>query len=594
MEFDAKKQHVQTASRRKDTGLAGAQALRSISAEVKIGGALPSIKEGETLIRMTTSLCPYCQRLLPAVIVERENKLYIRKECSEHGVFEDLYYGDAELYKRFSKYEEEGRGTAVYVPVVAPCPFSCGLCSMHRNHTALLNIVVTNRCSLSCWYCFFYAEKAGFVYEPSIEQIVEQVRLVAKQGKTLAVQLTGGEPLLRDDLPEMVRALRREGVKHIQLNITGVGIAEVYWKSREQAVRWVRDLREAGVNTVYLSFDGVTPKTNPKNHWEIPFILDAFRGGGLTSTVFVPTVLKTVNDHELGDIVRFAAENIDVVRGVNFQPVSLTGRMKRHEVARYRITVPDVIRRVEKQTDGQITRDAWFPVPVAAKIARFVESFTGQEQFLMANHIVCGAATYVFVERENGSGRVAFHPISEFFDVEGFVNYIDDIRQRLEGSGRLKKAFYILRLAREIRGFVKRDTLPTGESFTKLLIEVFKKRSYEALGRLHYNTLFLGIMHFMDQYNYDVQRVMRCNIHYATPDGRIIPFCAYNVLNDIYRDRILEEHGIPIEEWEKKAKKPHRYGASEKHYRNIKEIVRHPLYKSVYKSFLDKIESQQP
>uniref|UniRef100_A0A7J3ZLQ8 Radical SAM protein n=1 Tax=Fervidicoccus fontis TaxID=683846 RepID=A0A7J3ZLQ8_9CREN len=557
--------------------------------DVKVGEVIPSVGENETLVRMTTSLCPYCQRLLPAIVVEREDKLYIRKECPEHGVFEDLYYGDASLYARFSKYEEEGRGTTVYVPVAAPCPFSCGLCSMHRNHTALLNVVVTNRCNLSCWYCFFYAEKAGFVYEPSIEQIAEQVRLVAKQGKTLAVQLTGGEPLLRDDLPEMIRVLKQEGVKHIQLNITGVGIAEVYWRSREQAIRWVRELREAGVNTVYLSFDGLTPQTNPKNHWEIPFILDAFRGGGLASIVLVPTVLRTVNDHELGDIVRFAAENIDVVRGVNFQPVSLTGRMKRHEVAKYRITIPDVIKRVEEQTDGQITRDAWFPVPVAAKIARFVESFTGREQFLMANHVACGAATYVFVERGRGGEDIAFHPVSEFFDVEGFIGYIDDIRQKLEGSGGLKRAFYILRLAREIKGFVRRDTLPTGESFTGLLIEVFKKRSYEALGRLHYNSLFLGIMHFMDQYNYDVQRVMRCNIHYASPDGRVIPFCTYNVLNDIYRDRIIEKYGIPIEEWKKRAKGTHRYGASEKHNRNIEEIVKHPLYESTYRSFLNKI-----
>ena len=561
--------------------------IRIANRTIKVGGPKPLIKQGERLVRHTESICPYCQRLLPAVIVEREDKLYIRKECPEHGEFEDLYFGDAEMYWRFLKYAEEGRGTHAYVPVSAPCPYSCGLCGMHKNHTALMNLVITNRCNLSCWYCFFYAEKMGYVYEPSMEMLRAQIRQLAKQGQTMAVQITGGEPTMRDDLADIVRMLKEEGVRHVQLNTDGVGFAELFFKNLDLAVEWVRELRQAGVNTVYMSFDGVRPKTNPKNHWEVPYIFEVFRRAGMTSVVLVPTVINTVNDHELGDIIRFAAKHMDIVRGVNFQPVSLTGRMRQQEVRRYRITIPDAIRRIEEQTNGEIPREAWFPIPTAAKFAKFIQALTKKPQFTMANHISCGAATYVFVERDESGRPVAFHPVTEFFDVEGFVAYMDQMREKLERSGKTMTYLHMLKLAKDLRKFVKEENLPgMSTSFGRMLYEVFIKRDYHTLGKLHYNMLFLGMMHFMDQYNYDVHRVMRCNIHYSSPDGRIIPFCAYNVLNDIYRDYILKQHKISLEDW-KKQYKGHKYGLSDKYVRDIKKLKNHPLYWKTYAGFVE-------
>ncbi|MEM3284848.1 MAG: radical SAM protein, partial [Fervidicoccaceae archaeon] len=511
-------------------------------------------------------------------------KLFIRKECPEHGAFEDLYYGNAQMYYRFQKYEDEGRGTYSYVPVSAPCPFSCGLCGMHKNHTALANIVVTNRCDLSCWYCFFFAERVGYVYEPTIEQLREQVRQLKKQHKTLVIQLTGGEPLMRDDLVDIVRMMKEEGVRHIQLNTEGIPLAEVYRKNPELAVKWARELREAGVNTVYMSFDGTNPKTNPKNHWDIPFIFDAFRKAGMTSVVLVPTVIKSINDNDLGNIVRFAAENMDIVRAVNFQPVSLTGRMKKHELDKFRITIPDVIERIERQTDGQIKASSWYPIPVAAKFAEFIEAVTKREQFLMANHIACGAATYVIVDRDERGKFRRFYSITDFIDVDGFLNFLDERREKLERAGKVMTYLSLISSLRHLGDYIIRDNLPNGASISKLLMRVIRERSYDALGELHYSLLFLGLMHFMDQYNYDVQRVMRCNIHYTSPDGRVIPFCAYNVLSDIYRDSILKKNGMSLDEWSKKWR-GHKYGVSDKYVPNIKELRIHPLYKATYSSF---------
>lgn len=205
--------------------------------------------------------------------MERENKLYIRRICPEHGEIEEVYFGDSELFRRFEKFYFDGNGPGyVYTAATAPCPLNCGLCPLHKTHTALLNIVVTNRCDLSCWYCFYFAERAGYVYEPSIDDIVNMVEALRKQPNiVLTVQLTGGEPTLREDLVDIVRKLRELGVRHIQLNTHGIKFVQLYFEDVSKAIEYAKELRRAGVNTVYLSFDGVSPETNPKNHWEVSY-----------------------------------------------------------------------------------------------------------------------------------------------------------------------------------------------------------------------------------------------------------------------------------------------------------------------------------
>lgn len=548
----------------------------------EISYVLPGLKKGEELLSLTMSVCPYCYRVLPSVIVERENKVYIRKSCPDHGEIEELYYGDVELYKRVSKFYEEGRGTKhVYTKVITTCPFNCGLCAMHKQHTALVNLVATNRCDLSCWYCFFYSEAAGYVYEPSLEQVREMIRSVKKQGVTVAVQITGGEPLLREDLFDIIRILREEGVRHIQLNTNGLKFARLYLSEPVKAIEYARILRTSGLNTIYLSFDGVTPKTNPKNHWEIPLIFEVFRKSGITSVVLVPTVIKGVNTHELGAIVRFAAKNMDIVRAVNFQPVSLTGFMKKREREKYRITIPEVAKLIEEQTDGEITIDSWFPVNASAVFSRFIEGFSGEFKFEMSNHPICGVGTYVYVQR-NGD-NVKFTPITNFIDVEGLLEYLrEKWADLISGSSRIITG---MRLLYSIRKFIDQEKAPKEFDVYKIIANVIVKRSYEALGELHYKLLFIGQMHFMDLYNYDIQRVQRCNIHYVVPDGRLIPFCAFNIFDEVYKDKIQREHGLSLEEYARKYNLP-RDKVSEKHVIDRKKIESMEIYKLTYGEFL--------
>lgn len=169
-----------------------------------------------------------------------------------------------------------------------------------------------------------------------------------------------------------------------------------------------------------MSYDGMTPpQTNWKNHWEVPLIFDNVRKAGGPGIVLVPTTIRNVNDHELGGaMINFALNHLDIVRGgVNFQPISLVGRVPKRERQRFRITIPGAIERIEEQTHGAIAQDDWYPIPIAGHIARFFEVFAGSKYY-MTSHYACGAATYAFLDRENK--RVV--PISRFLDVEASLS----------------------------------------------------------------------------------------------------------------------------------------------------------------------------
>src|SRR5207245_9385101 len=137
----------------------------------------------------------------------------------------------------------------------------------------------------------------------------------------------------------------------------------------------------------------------PKNHWKAPNTIESCRKANL-AVVLVPTVIKSINDHELGGILRFAQRNIDIVRAISYQPVSLTGRMKKQEREKYRITIPDCIERIEEQTNGEIPRDAWFPVPSCSPVTHFVEALTQRPQYEPSIHFACGVGTYACQDQD--------------------------------------------------------------------------------------------------------------------------------------------------------------------------------------------------
>ncbi len=420
--------------------------------------------------------------------------------------------------------------------------------------------------------CFFYAKEGQPIYEPTLEQI----RLMLRRAKEEippcnAVQLTGGEPTLRDDLVDIIRIAKEEGYDHVQLNTDGIRLAFDR--------KLVEDITKAGVNTIYLSFDGVTPLTNWKNHWEIPLIFKNIRDVNGPGLVLVPTIIRNVNESEMGEIINFGLNHIDIVRGVNFQPISMVGRVPKEERAMFRITIPRTLKLIEEQTNGAIAMEDWYPVPIAGHIARFFDAFLGK-RYYMTSHFACGCATYVFLE----DGKVI--PITRFIDVEGFVEYLIEKTKEVEGKeigrlGRIKVSADLI--VKFIKKFYDESKAPKNLKVLNLMKHAFLHGNYEALGEFHRKALFLGMMHFQDEYNYDVERTERCVIHYGMPDGRIVPFCAFNVIPEHYRDKVQPEYSYSWEEW-KKLHPDWSYGR-DKYVRRkefIEDMMKSEIYKKTY------------
>lgn len=257
------------------------------------------------------------------------------------------------------------------------CPADCGLCENHRAHTLLKNIDVTNRCNVSPAPSAL-PMPVLLPEEPSLDDIRAMMKLLAdeKPSPCYAVQFSGGEPTLRDDLPEMVSMARDMGFSQIQVASNGLILS----KDAELCRRLVN----AGLCTVYLQFDGVTegsPYAINRGRGR-PVICQAegrenLRAAGLNSVVLVPTVVKGVNDGQLGDIVKFASEKVGIINGIVYQPVSFAGRIDAAEKGWQGITIPDVLARLEEQTDGEITKKDFYPVSFVDPIARLIEKERG-------------------------------------------------------------------------------------------------------------------------------------------------------------------------------------------------------------------------
>ncbi|MEF8847522.1 MAG: radical SAM protein [Candidatus Thermoplasmatota archaeon] len=485
----------------------------------------------------TESVCPACFKegkinKIPAKIIEEDGKVYITKSCFDHGDFKDIYFGDADLYKKWIKYKREG----THSPDVKTKLFDYPkLYDIHKSQSVLTNLLVTNRCNLRCSYCFMNAGAAGYVYEPSLEEIKDMMLKARNESPigSKAIQITGGEPTVREDLLDIVKMAKDVGFSHVQVNTNGLKLAE--------SADYCKKLKEAKVNTIYMSFDGVTKDTNP---WieQNKKAIDNLRKANLRA-VLVPVLIGGKNLHQAGKIVQFAIDNMDIIRGVNFQPISFCGRVTkiRDETReKQRVDYVKMMEVLEEEFDNMISRDDFYPVPFVFPISKLIEMIKGETQVEFTAHPGCGGATYLFVK----DGKPL--PVTRFIDVESLLDFIDE---QSKTKGPFKKIRIASAFMKDVDKFVDYDKAPDGFNLKKLLKEAALGGSYDSLRGFHYKSLFIGSMWFQDSFNLNIDRLKRCVIHYTTPEG-IIPFCAYNGLG--YGDIIREKHSIPVKEWEEK------------------------------------------
>lgn len=488
----------------------------------------------------TKSLCPECLSVVPAQIMREGDKVVIVKKCESHGEFKDLYYSDFDVYKRFQKFEADGRSLSnPRTEQLKGCPFDCGLCPNHKTQTLLANIDVTNRCNLHCPICFANAERSGYIYEPTRDQIWQMMIMLRAEHPVpcYAVQFAGGEPTLRDDLPELIEMAKRMGFVQVQIATNGVRMAE----NPGYCLR----LKRTQLSTVYMQFDGVTPEPYlaARGFNALPLKLKAIenmRAAGLHNIVLVPTLVRGVNDQQIFDIVQFGADNLDVVRGVNFQPVSFTGRVDRNDLQKQRFTIPDFMESIEEQSNGMISKEDFFSVSSVSAISKMMEAWTNEPMVTFSIHPHCGAATYVFKDKDE------LLPVTQFVDVEGLMCFLKMLGEKYRGSAgsRLTRLLITERVIHAMPRFVDSSLAPEGVDMIGMMKSFVKGGVGKALVDFHEKSMLIGAMHFMDPYNFDLDRVQRCGIHYATPDGRVIPFCTYNIF---YRKEIEQKYAKPVD-----------------------------------------------
>ena len=457
-------------------------------------------------IKDTKSLCPECGKTLDAEVFSEDGKVFIKKTCDEHGEFKNTYWGNEELYNRADSFTPSI--TSVENPSVddfTSCPDNCGLCSKHETSTVLGLIDVTNRCNLRCPVCFANAAAAGYKYEPSQDEIRQMLKNLRdlKPHPCLAIQYAGGEPTVRKDIVELVEMAKEEGFTHVQIATNGLRLA----RKEELA----KQLKEAGCNTIYLAFDGVTPEPYINNRGKdlLPFKLDAIencRKAGL-GVVLVPTLIKGINDHQVGDIIKFAFDNNDIIYGVNFQPVSFASFIE---------PIAELISRLDGEETPKVTLNC---------------------------HQHCGIATYVFRQKTEGDGKDKLIPITDFIDVEDLVNKLREYNIRLEEGKFGSHKRVLAGLTGNLTKMVHPSRTPEELDIIKILLNVFIKGDYESLGDFSKDAMLISCMHFMDPFNFDIDRVKKCVIHYATPDGRIIPFCT---MNSKYRQSVEQQFAQPL------------------------------------------------
>lgn len=442
------------------------------------------------IIFATESLCPICLKKISAYRLKEGDKVYLKKKCDEHGEFKTLIWNGSPNIDRWIRKKIPSKPKKSFTEVDKGCPFDCGICDDHRQHTCTALIEVTQRCNLECKFCFASSTKA-VSKDPDLDKIKFWYERLLEAGGPYNIQISGGEPTVREDLDKIIELGHELGFNFIQLNTNGLRLAE--------DEEYIKRLKKAGLNSVFLQFDGtkdyIYKKLRGKNLFETKIKaienLDKYNIG----VILVPTIVPDVNMNSIGDIIDFAIDHIPVIRGVHFQPVSYFGRFPSNADNNTRITIPDIIQEIENQTEGKIKAESFKPPGCENSLC----SFNGN---------------YLYM------GRKLLRPISKNSCCGG--------AEKAEVGAKKARAF----VARNWKLPDKRCKCNEDNSDKVMSFD-------EILNTLKTSNFSISGMAFQDAWNIDLDRLKDCCIHVVSENGDIIPFCAYNLTdssgNYLYR-----------------------------------------------------------
>lgn len=452
----------------------------------------------EQVLAVTESVCPECLQKIPARRVLQGEDVYLEKACSEHGSFRTVLWRGEPAFASWTRPKTPAYPDHPFKAAERGCPYDCGLCPEHRQQTCHVLLEVTQRCDLRCPVC--YADSGMQTgLDPSLETISGWYRRVLESGGPFNVQLSGGEPTLRDDLPEIIALGRSVGFSFFQLNTNGLRLGN--------QPDFLKALKGAGLSTVFLQFDGVSDE-----------IHQALRGRPLQAAkqraiencaeqgigvILVPTVAPGINILEIGKIIEFALRYAPAVRGVHFQPISYFGRYPSLCGNEARLTIPEILRALVEQTNGLLQEEAFRPA--------------GCENALCSFH-----ANFVILP----DGKLL--RITQHQPASGCSCQVEDGAQ---GAALARK-------------FVTRQWISPATD-PALQLPVLESQSLGewdiVLERARTHSFCISGMAFQDAWNLDLERLRDCCIHVVSPEGSLVPFCAYNLTSrsgqPLYRRR---------------------------------------------------------
>ena len=434
----------------------------------------------KNIIGKTESVCPVCLGITDAYKVLKPDGIYLEKHCPAHGYFSTLIWeGDLKSYLAWDKGNKKKDVITGAKPSTGTCPYDCGLCADHIRSGCCVLLELTGRCNLKCPVCFASSGE-GIRPDPSLEEVSGLMDMLMEKGGPYNLQLSGGEPTMRDDLPEIIGLGLKKGFTFFQLNTNGLCLA------REPEYAGI--LKNAGLSCVFLQFDSLkdsvykTLRGKPLLREKLNAIKNCEKAG--LGVVLVPVIAPNINDGEIGSILSFAEKHMPTVRGVHFQPISYFGRCI--EETGKRITIPFMMREIESQTHGRMKAADFGGGGAENPYCSFHASYLKQENGVLKplpkkGGCCCGGGATSKQSREN-------------------------VARQWKGSG--KKA------------------APAGT------MDAFINETLD-------NTLAISGMLFQDAYNLDLDRLKRCYICETDPKFGMVPFCAYNLTSatgkSIYR-----------------------------------------------------------